>query len=273
MFVLALFFATNVLAQRIAVIVPDRDDDTKFAERLAEQIGQVATFLDGSMSNVAFNASKHIDPFNMTADEAKNAGAAIGCDFFILVRTGIERRASIKPPDYFEAYAAMYLVSSRSGRLVHWSIPSFKEETEIEAWKKLTDAATQIAKDLIAAAKFEQKRERTDPKKTVVEELPVENSPEAKGFRSPIPYRRIKPEYTPTAFLYGVTATVEMEVDLDAAGNILRTDVVRWAGYGLDDAVEKAVRAMSWRPAERNGKQLPIRVLLRYNFKKIEPKL
>ena len=59
-------------------------------------------------------------------------------------------------------------------------------------------------------------------------------------------------------------------VDLDANGNILRTDVVRWAGFGLDESVEKTVRSMNWRPAERNGKTLPMRFLVRYNFKKIE---
>jgi hypothetical protein len=50
----------------------------------------------------------------------------------------------------------------------------------------------------------------------------------------------------------------------------MRTQIVRWAGYGLDEAVTETVRRMNWRPATRGGKALPIRVLLRYNFKKIE---
>jgi hypothetical protein len=34
--------------------------------------------------------------------------------------------------------------------------------------------------------------------------------------------------------------------------------------------VTDAVRAMNWRPAMRGGKPLPMRVLLRYNFTKVE---
>ena len=103
-----------------------------------------------------------------------------------------------------------------------------------------------------------------------IEEMPPENSPEAKNFRSPVPYKRIKPEYTGVAYLYGIAATVDILLDLDEKGNILRTEIVRWAGYGLDEAVTDAVRKMNWRPAERAGKPLPLRVLLRYNFKKVE---
>src|SRR5205085_947307 len=105
---------------------------------------------------------------------------------------------------------------------------------------------------------------------TQMEEPPAEGTPAARNFRAPIPYRRIKPSYTTDAFLYGIEATVEILVDLDARGSILRTEIVRWAGFGLDESVERTVRAMIWRPAERSGKPLPMRFLLRYNFRKVE---
>jgi TonB family protein len=101
-------------------------------------------------------------------------------------------------------------------------------------------------------------------------ELPEPGSPEAKNFRAPIPYRRLSPEYTRLAYLYDVTATVEATVDLDELGQITNMAITRWAGFELDESVAKAVRSMNWRPAERNGKPLPVRFLLRYNFKKIE---
>ena len=103
-----------------------------------------------------------------------------------------------------------------------------------------------------------------------IEEMPADDSPAAKNFRSPLPYRRLSPQYTTTAYLYSVAATVDIEVDFDETGKILRTEIVRWAGFGLDEAVTETVRKMNWRPATRAGKPLPIRVLLRYNFKKIE---
>jgi len=72
------------------------------------------------------------------------------------------------------------------------------------------------------------------------------------------------------AFLYDVKGTVEVMVDLDDKGNIIKTEIARWAGFGLDESVIDAVRKMNWRPAERNGKPLPTHFLLRYNFKKSE---
>ena len=101
--------------------------------------------------------------------------------------------------------------------------------------------------------------------------MPTENSPEAKNFRPPLPYKRIKPPYTRTAYLYSVEATVDVEIDVDETGKISRAEIVRWAGFGLDESVRETIRRMNWKAADRNGKSLPMRVLLRYNFKKIEP--
>jgi hypothetical protein len=103
-----------------------------------------------------------------------------------------------------------------------------------------------------------------------MEEPPDPASASVRNFRAPIPYRRIKPEYTVEAALYDIVATVDIVVDTDAAGKILRTEIVRWAGYGLDESVDKAVRSMNWRPAERNGRSIAMRFLLRYNFRKLE---
>ncbi|MGH6862143.1 MAG: energy transducer TonB, partial [Phyllobacterium sp.] len=75
---------------------------------------------------------------------------------------------------------------------------------------------------------------------------------------------------TQTAYLYEVAATVDAEVTIDEKGNLTQLDIVRWAGYGLDEAVIEAIRKMNWRPGERDGKPLPMRVLLRYNFTKLE---
>jgi outer membrane biosynthesis protein TonB len=44
--------------------------------------------------------------------------------------------------------------------------------------------------------------------------------------------------------------------------------VVRWAGFGLDEATVATVRQLHFFPAMRNGAAVPLRVLLRYNFRK-----
>ena len=125
--------------------------------------------------------------------------------------------------------------------------------------------------DQISAKIIENEKAEIKPaEKNLIEEVPNENTPETKNFRPPLPYRRISPEYTAIADFYNVEATVDISVDIDGDGKILETEIVRWAGYGLDESVTEAVRKMNWRPAERKGKFLPMRILLRYNFKDIE---
>lgn len=62
-------------------------------------------------------------------------------------------------------------------------------------------------------------------------------------------------------------ATVDVLVDLDAAGEVTRVEIARWAGFGLDQATVDNVRRMHFFPAMRNGTAVPLRVLLRYNFR------
>jgi len=207
-------------------------------------------------------------PFNLTAEESKKIGAAIGCDAFILLRSMVQRRSAYKRDEYYEAYAAIYVVSSRTGRLVFWKLQRFEAPKPDKAAKLLADSTGALASEVADKLHAAIKNELAEPVPAAMEDVPDENSRAAKGFRAPIPYRRIKPEYTAQAALYDVAATVEMLVDLDEKGTILRTEIVRWAGFGLDESVDKTVRAMNWRPAERNGKSLPMRFLLRYNFKK-----
>jgi len=66
----------------------------------------------------------------------------------------------------------------------------------------------------------------------------------------------------------GVTLVL---VDLDARGEVTRVEVVRWAGFGLDEATVDTVRQLHFFPAMRNGVAVPLRVLLRYNFRKPAP--
>jgi hypothetical protein len=256
---------------RLAVIAPDGTEASlKYAAELSTSLADHADVLDESLVASAYKSASPQTPFNMTAAEAKNIGAAIGCDFFILVRSADQRRSSYEREEYYESYAAVYAVSARTGRLVDWSLPKFESSKSAESARLLARSIPAKAAELAVKLKTVFQTELDEPVPPAIEELPADGMPNAKEFRTPIPYLRIKPEYTPLAFLYESAATVELELDLDAAGNILRTEIVRWAGYGLDESVETAVRKMNWRPAERKGKPLPMRVLLRYNFKKLD---
>jgi TonB family protein len=180
------------------------------------------------------------------------------------------RRASLSKPVYFESYATVYLVSTRTGRLIFWTLKSFEADTPNLADTQLFVSLNQLSDKLLFEIKKAQVFEIQEPAPPKLEELPEENSSEAKNFKSPLPFKRQVPVYKRLANLYKITATVEATVDLDENGRVTRIEITRWAGYDLDEAVTEVINQMEWRPASRNGKTLPIRVLLRYNFKKIE---
>lgn len=264
-------FALNLplAAQRLAILTPDKVESSRsFAESLAEKTS--LRVLDIDLAESAFRSVSISNPFNLTRDEAKQIGAAIGCEYFLVTRSATQRRSSFQRKEYYESFAAIHAFSSRSGRMVLWRLPRFEAAKPEAAAKALDIAIQSIATEVDAAILKANKTEIDEPPLIAMEEPPDAASPLAKGFRAPIPFRRIKPEYTEIAALFDVAATVEITVDLDAAGTILRTEITRSAGYGLDEAVEKAVRTMNWLSASRDGKPLAMRFLLRYNFKKAD---
>jgi hypothetical protein len=267
---LILLFCSTVFAQKIAVLTPQKIGlSESFADKIKPSLGGKIKVLNSSLSETAFLSAGVEKPFNMTTEEGKIVGAAIGCDFFLLVRAETLRRYSSEKKEYFESFAAVYTVSARTGRLVFWKLESFTGFDPKASEKLLFDSSAKLVNE-IEGKILQFAKEELTPKPSGFEEVPEADSPAAKNFRAPLPYRRISPQYTSTAYLYSVAATVDIEVDFDETGKILRTEIVRWAGFGLDESVAETVRKMNWRPATRAGKPLPIRVLLRYNFKKIE---
>lgn len=268
--VCAVILISPLFAQRLAVLVPEENPTVKiFAEELETSLSAKFKILDNSLSAAAFRSVEVENVFNLNNIEAKNIGAVIGCDYFLLVKAATQRRAAISKNDYYESFAFIYVVSSRTGRLVDWRLKSFEAENQSKAEKTLLETVDQSAIEISEKLKATEKAEINEKSPPKIEEVPAEVSPNTKNFRPPLPFKRIKPEYTRLAYLYGVAATIDIEIDLDENGSILRAEIVRWAGFGLDESVSEAVRKMNWRAAERNDKTLPMRILLRYNFKKL----
>jgi Gram-negative bacterial TonB protein C-terminal len=244
-------------AQKIAVLSPESN---AVSENISSQLSSKLNSLDSDLVANAFRSTTYENIFNLSTSEAKSIGKTIGCEFFVIVKADNFKRSSFAKGDYFESFAAIYLVNSRTGHLIFWKLYNF-EDAKIEiANEKLFASINTIVieiKDNLKSEKFD---------KPIIEEMPADD----KNFRSPLPYKRLKPLYTEVASLFLISATVDIEVDLDEKGKITRTEIIRWAGFGLDESVTEIVNKMDWRPALKNGKPLPIRVLLRYNFKKIE---
>jgi TonB family protein len=169
------------------------------------------------------------------------------------------------------------LVSARTGRLILWERPSFTHAEATNAEAKLSqylsdDAFSRRLLDVIKKTQEDERAQRTiltASAGAVIEEAPEdEKAGEAQGVRAPRPYRRLRPEYPQTAARADAEATVDVVLDVGADGEVGEVQIARWAGFGLDESTIATVRQLHFFPAMKNGTPIPMRVMLRYNFRK-----
>jgi TonB family protein len=228
-----------------------------------------------TLSRDAALGMSYAGSLNLSLREARDLGAAIDCDFFITGDAQTLRRSPSTEKIYFESYASIFVVSAHTGRLVRWLRPSQEAATPEAAEKALVEEVARLSwdcrRDILRWQEDERVRRAASARReadTQIEDAPEEGSRAASNFREPAPYRRLRPAYTDEAARAGVEATVDVSVEVGADGEVGHVEVVRWAGFGLDDAVVSTVRQMHFRPATRDGTPLPIRILLRYNFRR-----
>ena len=230
---------------------------------------------DADLTRSAAKGIGYNGSLNLTLNDARDLGAALATDFYVLGDAQVLRRSSFESPVYFEAYASVFLVSSRTGRLVMWERPSFNNADAIQAQELLaSELDAQVSQRLRSAmlqANQTEMKERIviSPPAPVIEDAPDdEKTAAAQGLRLPRPYRRMRPEYPQSAARAEAEAIVDVSVEVGADGEIGDVQIVRWAGFGLDEATLATVRQMHFFPAMKNGTAIPMRVLLRYNFRK-----
>jgi TonB family protein len=233
--------------------------------------------LDRDAARAAARGVGYAGSLNLTLSEARDLGSSLGADFFITGDAQTLRRTPFDGPPFYEAYASIFLVSSRTGRLIRWERLSHRAQSPAEAQELLLKelAGAEIGHRHLNAQRSAEAEERQTRASSVgrsaplIEEAPDDKeSPAARGLKLPVPYRRLRPAYTPEAARAETEATVDVEVDITADGEVSRVEVVRWAGFGLDESTVETVRRMHFRPALRDEVAVPMRVLLRYNFRK-----
>ena len=235
--------------------------------------------IDSDQARTAARAAGYEGSLNVTVAEARDLGAAMGTDFYFLSNADTVRRSPSSGPPYYESYASIFIVSARSGRLIFWERPLERRDTAADAENALLQVmspankrqqyATAIAS--AAAAERAERSEAVDSPAPVIVDMIEEGSDAAKDLRAPRPYRRLKPPYPQSAAVAEVEAVVDVLADIDAHGEVGKLEIARWAGYGLDQAVLDTVRQMHFFPALRDNVPVPMRVLLRYNFRKPPP--
>jgi TonB family protein len=273
-------FAQGVTRARVAVLdFGATDEGRRTAEKLASSLArdERLSVMDRDLSRAAAHGAGYAGSLNMTLEEARNLGAVIDCDFFVTGDAQTFRRSPSVGPIYYEAYVAIFIASARTGRLIMWERPSFEAATAAEAERRLFaeldgGAMRQRYANAIRRAQEDERNARAlaqSHSTPVIEDAPADEAEaEARGLRLPQPYRRLRPPYPDEAARIEAEATVDVEVEIGADGEVQRVDVVRWAGFGLDEATVQTVRQLHFRPAMRGRTPVPMRVLLRYNFRK-----
>lgn len=279
-------------AARVAVLdFGDTPEGRRAADLLAASLASKAvagapphgtarlSVIDRELGRAAARGAGYSGSLNLSLREARDLGGAVDCDFLVLGDAQTVRRSSSAAPVYYEAYASVFLVSARTGRLLLWDRPAAEapapEKASAALLEQLRERARALYAPALLAARDAEERERSaahaaQQKAEALVDLSAEESPpgEAGGVRPPLPYRRLRPPYPDTAARAEAEATVDVLVDLSAGGEVTRVEVVRWAGFGLDESVTETVRRMHFRPTTRAGEPTASRVLLRYNFRR-----
>lgn len=260
--------------------------ETPFAREAVEKFStslkqdQTVEIPDGDQVRAATRGAGYTSSLNLSLSEARNLGAVVGSDFLILGDAQTLRRSPSAGPVYFEAYASIFLVSARTGRLIAWERPNFRAATAAAAEHSLLSelAGAPLRKRILLSAQRAAANESAERAVVIPSDVPIiEEAPdddkvaEAAGLRLPKPYRRFVPAYPETAAAAEAEAVVDVLVDLDSNGEVQRAEVVRWGGFGLDQATLETIHKLHFFPAMRAGVAVPIRVLLRYNFRKPPP--
>jgi TonB family protein len=233
--------------------------------------------VDPDLSSAAARGAGYSGSLNMTVSQARDLGSAIDSEFFIIGDAQTLRRSSSKTPVYFESYSSLMVISSRTGRLILWDRLAFESDTSKDAEEKLnkTVSDNQTIERYVEVIRKAQLQESTERAIAVDQNAPlIEDAPDdeklaaAQGLRLPRPYRRLRPTYPESAAKAEAEGTVDVLVDVGTDGEVSQIQIARWAGFGLDDIAVATVRQLHFFPAMRSGTPIPMRVLLRYNFRK-----
>lgn len=287
LFVILWIFAagqSNLQAQANHMVVSVLDfGSTKIAKQATDTLRSKlrgtseVLVADADLSRAAAKGIGYNGSLNLTVGEARDLGAALATEFYILGDAQTLRRSSFESPVYYESYCSIFLVSARTGRLILWERPSFENAEATKAEARLSeylsgDALLQRLVGIIKKTHEEERIQRTvltASAEALIEEAPEdEKAAEAQGVRAPRPYRRLRPDYPQSAARADAEATVDVVVDVGADGEVGEVQIVRWAGFGLDESTIATVRELHFFPAMKNGTPIPMRVMLRYNFRK-----
>ncbi len=219
----------------------------------------------------ALSAFGYDGSINLHIDDAKHLGAAIGCDFFIIGKTDSATRSERAGEAHEETFIAVMMVEARSGALAVFDFILKKAAARKDAEHHAAQALSQQTKNYIGKLidfRTASGSSTTASSKTV-EDLPDTELAAGAGFKPPEFLNRVKPEFTEIADRADINATVEARVVFGANAEVGDIEIIRWAGFGLDESAIGAIRQLKFKPAMRNHQPISTRAMIRYNFRRV----
>jgi len=241
-----------------------------------EGLNEPLELVDEQQVASAVHGSGYRGSLNLSLREARDLGMSIGCEYYIVGKAVVARRVGPigteagSGAEYYPGVIGLFLVAARSGRLAAFAFQQVEGKSEEAARRRLLsslDAAWgQLKTGLVAGRRADAGPPSQSSEDGAITDLD-DPSTSMNGVTQPVFYERLKPQYTSEAQLAGITATVEVQAVFRANGHVTDVEVVRWAGFGLDESARQTAARLRFKPAERNGRPISVRALVRYNFK------
>lgn len=270
-FLIVAMLAESQAAPRIAIVSLQGEQGSEVT-LLLERVVSKFNPVDPDLTRRAVKGASYSGSLNMSVGDAKSLGESIGCEFYFAGLARTVRRIGTRDETYFESLAGIYLIETRTGRLVTFTMVRERAPTDSEATGKMLASLKAHVIDLeqaiYGAFKRSQDEARTLPQADELEVIDLDGSLTPGGVSPPVFYERLKPEYTDIAASIDLVATVEISAIFGTAGRVESSEIVRWAGFGLDESALATVRKLRFKPAIKQGKPISVRGLVRYNFKK-----
>ncbi|MFZ4793268.1 MAG: energy transducer TonB [Blastocatellia bacterium] len=265
---------------RIAVPLLGGDESGEVTKELRRQIGAEVRLpmelIDPELTGVALRGTGFDGSLNLSLTEARGLGQSLGADYFMLGRLIETRRQQGGDLFGFDSLAGLFLVESRTGRLLRFVEVNATGSVEAQVHGQLLGKLPGAWSQMVGAI--------AEAERLAVEAMPVDagqdGSPvvfsdlsEIEGGAGTLPVfvRQLKPIYPESAARSEVVATVEVMALFQADGTVREVEIKRWGGYGLDESAVSTVRQLRFRPATQDGRPVSFRGLVRYNFRRPTP--
>ena len=257
---------------RLAVLDLNGDETGAVAAQLRGLAKGQFELLDSALVRTAAQGVGYSGSLNMYREEARALGVSLGCEFYLLGKVLNGRRLGKDNQSHYEALAGLFAVETRTGGLVSFEFAREQANNETEAQQKLVASLPAVWQRLLEAMTRRNAKHLNEIAEvghtpyTIIEVLNDDQLGQQGA--QPIFFQRLKPDYTSEAEAAGLAATVELEAVFQADGKIGEVTVVRWAGFGLDESAVATVKKLRFKPARQAEKEVTIRGLVRYNFRR-----